>query len=56
MAFSKKYKIFGEGGVQKKNSTEEFEKEFLGEIPINPEVREKMEMKESLLLKLILCC
>ena len=32
----KKYKIFGEGGV--KNTAEEFEKEFLGEIPINPEV------------------
>ena len=32
----KKYKIFGEGGV--KRTAEEFEKEFLGEIPINPEV------------------
>ena len=32
----KKYKIFGEGGV--KNTAEEFQKEFLGEIPINPEV------------------
>ena len=32
----KKYKIFGEGGVRK--TAEEFEKEFLGEIPINPEV------------------
>ena len=32
----KKYKIFGEGGVKK--TTEEFQKEFLGEIPINPEV------------------
>ena len=32
----KKYKIFGEGGVRK--SAEEFQKEFLGEIPINPEV------------------
>ena len=29
----KKYKIFGEGGVKK--TAEEFEKEFLGEIPIN---------------------
>ena len=28
----KKYKIFGEGGVKK--TAEEFEKEFLGEIPI----------------------
>jgi ATP-binding protein involved in chromosome partitioning len=32
----KKYKIFGEGGV--KRIAEEFNKEFLGEIPINPEV------------------
>ena len=33
---NKKYKIFGEGGVKK--TAEEFQKEFLGEIPINPEV------------------
>jgi ATP-binding protein involved in chromosome partitioning len=32
----KKYRIFGEGGVKK--TAEEFEKEFLGEIPIHPEV------------------
>ena len=32
----KKYKIFGEGGV--KRTAEEFNKEFLGEIPIDPEV------------------
>jgi ATP-binding protein involved in chromosome partitioning len=32
----KNYKIFGEGGV--KRTAEEFNKEFLGEIPINPEV------------------
>ena len=32
----KSYKIFGEGGVKK--TAEEFKKEFLGEIPINPEV------------------
>jgi len=32
----KKYPIFGEGGVKK--TAEEFEKEFLGEIPIDPEV------------------
>ena len=32
----KKYKIFGEGGVKK--TAEEFQKEFLGEIPINPVV------------------
>ncbi len=33
---NKKYKIFGEGGV--KNTAQEFNKEFLGEIPINPEI------------------
>jgi len=33
---NKKYKIFGEGGV--KNTAQEFNKEFLGEIPINSEV------------------
>tara|TARA_A100001011_G_scaffold309943_1_gene326398 strand:- start:2818 stop:3642 length:825 start_codon:yes stop_codon:yes gene_type:complete len=32
----KKYNIFGEGGV--KRTAEEFNKEFLGEIPINPEI------------------
>ena len=32
----KKYPIFGEGGV--KRTAEEFNKEFMGEIPINPEV------------------
>ena len=32
----KKYQIFGEGGVKK--TSEEFEKEFLGEIPINSEI------------------
>ena len=32
----KKYKIFGEGGVKK--TANEFQKEFLGEIPINSEV------------------
>jgi ATP-binding protein involved in chromosome partitioning len=32
----KSYKIFGEGGVKK--TANEFEKEFLGEIPINPKV------------------
>ena len=32
----KSYKIFGEGGVKK--TADEFEKEFLGEIPINPKV------------------
>ena len=32
----KKYPIFGEGGVKK--TAEEFKKEFLGEIPIDPEI------------------
>ena len=32
----KKYRIFGEGGVKK--TANEFDKKFLGEIPINPEV------------------
>jgi len=32
----KKYPIFGEGGVEK--TAKEFNKDFLGEIPINPEV------------------
>ena len=32
----KKYKIFGESGVKK--TSEEFQKKFLGEIPINPEI------------------
>ncbi len=32
----KKYHLFGEGGVKK--TAEEFSKEFLGEIPINPNV------------------
>ena len=32
----KKYAIFGEGGVKK--TADEFQKKFLGEIPINPEV------------------
>ena len=32
----KKYKIFGEGGVKK--TAKDFQKEFLGEIPINSEI------------------
>ena len=32
----KKYAIFGEGGVKK--TAEEFKKDFIGEIPIDPEV------------------
>ena len=33
---AKRYKIFGEGGVKK--TAEKFQKKFLGEIPISPEV------------------
>ena len=32
----KKYAIFGEGGVKK--TAQDFQKDFLGEIPIDPEV------------------
>ena len=32
----KKYRLFGEGGVE--NTSKEFNKDFLGEIPIIPEV------------------
>ena len=46
----KKYSIFGEGGV--KRTAEEFNKEFLGEIPINSKL-EKQEIKVNLLLKVI---
>ena len=44
----KKYSFFGEGGVKK--TAEEFNKEFLGEIPINPKL-EKLVIKENQLLK-----
>ena len=37
----KKYKIFGEGGVKK--TAEEFNKEFLGEIPIDPQIGESAD-------------
>jgi ATP-binding protein involved in chromosome partitioning len=47
----KKYKIFGEGGVKK--TADEFKKEFLGEIPIDPKVG-KQETKACLLWSLIL--
>ena len=33
---NKKYHIFGEGGV--KRTAEQFDKNFLGEIPINPQI------------------
>ncbi len=43
----KKYSIFGEGGV--KRTAEEFQKEFLGEIPINPEVGKQGDLGVPLL-------
>jgi len=42
----KKYKIFDEGGVKK--TAEEFQKEFLGEIPINPEIGESGDKGEPI--------
>ena len=42
----KKYAIFGEGGVKK--TAEEFKKEFLGEIPINPEVGKQGDIGKPL--------
>ena len=38
----KKYAIFGEGGVKK--TADEFKKDFLGEIPIDPEVGKQGDM------------
>tara|TARA_B100000686_G_scaffold345793_1_gene431035 strand:+ start:415 stop:1239 length:825 start_codon:yes stop_codon:yes gene_type:complete len=38
----KKYPIFGEGGVKK--TSEEFKKDFLGEIPIDPEIGKQGDM------------
>ena len=38
----KKYAIFGEGGVKK--TAEDFQKDFLGEIPIDPEVGKQGDM------------
>ena len=38
----KKYAIFGEGGVKK--TADEFKKDFLGEIPIDPEIGKQGDM------------
>ena len=46
----KKYAIFGEGGVKK--TAKEFNKEFLGEIPINPEVGKLGDMGTPIVLSL----
>ena len=42
----KKYNIFGEGGVKK--TAAEFSKEFLGEIPLDPEVGKKGDQGEPI--------
>ena len=42
----KKYKIFGDGGVKK--TADEFKKEFLGEIPINPELGKSGDLGKPL--------
>ena len=43
----KKYKIFGEGGVKK--TAEEFEKEFLGYLPLNEDLRTSADNGEPLI-------
>ena len=45
----KKYNIFGEGGVER--LAEEFEKKFLGKIPINTELRESADLGLPLTFK-----
>ena len=45
----KKYAIFGEGGVKK--TAKEFKKEFLGEIPINPDVGKLGDMGSPIVEK-----
>ena len=42
----KEYNIFGEGGVKK--TAEEFNKEFLGHLPINQDLRESADNGEPL--------
>ena len=45
----KKYSIFGEGGVKK--TAEEFKKDFLGEIPIDPKVGQQGDLGEPIVEK-----
>ena len=45
----KKYPIFGEGGVKK--TAEEFKKDFLGEIPIDPKVGQQGDLGEPIVEK-----
>ena len=42
----KEYKIFGEGGVEK--AAREFNKEFLGHLPLSPELRSSADKGEPL--------
>ena len=42
----KEYKIFGEGGVKK--TAEEFNKEFLGHLPLNQDLRKSADQGEPL--------
>ena len=42
----KKYKIFGEGGVEK--TAKEFDKEFLGFLPLNEDLRASADNGEPL--------
>ena len=42
----KNYKIFGEGGVEK--TAEEFKKEFLGKIPLHPDLKNATDKGEPL--------
>ena len=45
---NKKYKIFGEGGVKK--TAEEFNKNFLGEIPIDPLITKQGDVGKPIVL------
>ena len=42
----KKYKIFGEGGVEK--TAKEFNKDFLGKIPLNQDLRNSADKGDPL--------
>ena len=42
----KKYKIFGEGGVEK--TAKEFNKKFLGHLPLSPDLRKSADNGEPL--------
>ena len=43
----KKYKIFGEGGVEK--TAKEFDKEFLGHLPLSQDLRNSADIGEPLI-------